>query len=496
MKYRIALLLLLMCHIARSQELSTRQIDSLAMLTLKTFRVPGMAVGIIKDGKIIHSRGYGVRSLKSGLPVDENTLFGIASNTKAFTATAIAILVDQGKLRWNDRVKKYLPEFQMYDPYVTAHMTITDLLAHHSGLGQGEGDLQLFPSPNQFTTADVIHSLRYLKPVYDFRTTYGYSNVLYAVAGEIVARVSGGSYADFVERNIMRPLMMTRSRADYERIPDKTNVIDPHKKLDDRVVIVPRNTLPAALPAGGVYASLADMEKWIIMQLNDGRPILSAATHQMLWTPQTIMPVNGPGPYQTRMAAYGMGFEIYDVTGDNRQIRHTGGIDGMVSMVTMIPELHLGIIVMTNQEEPGAFITMTNAIKDGYLGIKGHDRLAENRVKLTAVTTTVPKLKPVGTPGIYTGGYRDKWLGNATVTLQGSQIRFNVSRSPKLSGTLSYDNEHRLVVYWDDRTLNADAFVDFSVDQHGRATGFTMRALSDDTDFSFDFQDLHFIRLK
>jgi CubicO group peptidase (beta-lactamase class C family) len=330
MKNGMAFLLLLVCSAVRSQELSGRQIDSLSALTMKTFRVPGMAVAVIKDGKIIHSKGYGVRPLKSDLPVDENTLFGIASNTKAFTATAIGILVDEGKLHWDDRVKKYLPEFQMADPYVTTHMTIRDLLAHHSGLGQGEGDLQLFPAPNQFTTADVIRSLRYLKPVYDFRTTYGYSNVLYAVAGEIVARVGGQPYADFIERRIMQPIRMTRSKACYERIPDKANVVDPHKKLDDRVLIIPRNTLPAALPAGGIYASQVDMEKWIFMHLNDGHPLLSAATHQMLWTPQTIMPVNGPGPYQTRMAAYGIGFEIYDITRDNRQIRHTGGIDGMV----------------------------------------------------------------------------------------------------------------------------------------------------------------------
>jgi len=299
-----------------------------------------------------------------------------------------------------------------------------------------------------------------------------------------------------VEQRIMRPLGMTRSRACYERIPDKANVIDGHKKLDDSVIVIQRNTLTADLPAGGIYASLADMEKWVLMHLDNGRPLLSAATHQVLWTPQTIMPVSGPGPYHTRMAAYGMGFEIYDITGNNLQIRHTGGIDGMVSMVTMIPELHLGIIILTNQEETGAFISMTNSIKDGYLGIHGKDRLAENLAKATAVATAAPKLKRVGTSRLYTGVYRDKWLGKATITAIGNTLRLQVSRSPKLCGVLGYDDNHCLVLCWDDRSLNADAFADFAIDHRGRVRGFTMRAVSDQTNFNFDFQNLHFSRIK
>ncbi|MEQ1734653.1 MAG: serine hydrolase domain-containing protein, partial [Bacteroidia bacterium] len=171
-------------------QLTPTAIDSLVNATLKTFDVPGIAVGIIKDGKLIHAKGYGVRSLSNNLPVDENTLFGIASNSKAFTSAALAMLVDEGKLKWDDKVRDFIPEFKLYDPYVTDAFTVCDLLTHRSGLGLGSGDLMFFPDGGTFTRAQIIHNLRYLKPTSEFRTKYDYDNNLYIVAGEVVAKVS------------------------------------------------------------------------------------------------------------------------------------------------------------------------------------------------------------------------------------------------------------------------------------------------------------------
>ncbi|MEO6302683.1 MAG: serine hydrolase domain-containing protein, partial [Bacteroidia bacterium] len=183
----------------QAQVISSAQIDSLTERVLKTFDVPGIAVSIVKDGKIVHAKGYGVRSLKTMQKVDEHTLFGIASNSKAFTVAALGVLVDEGKITWDDKVTDYIPEFRMYNPYVTEDFTIRDLLTHRSGLGLGAGDLMFWPDSNNFTKKDIIHNLRYLKQVSGFRTKYDYDNLLYIVAGEVIAKVAGISWEDFIE---------------------------------------------------------------------------------------------------------------------------------------------------------------------------------------------------------------------------------------------------------------------------------------------------------
>ena len=210
-----------------AQVISSKQIDSITELTLKTFDVPGMAVAVIKDGKVIHAKGYGVRSLKTMQKVDENTLFGIASNSKAFTTAALGMLIDEGKLKWDDKVTDYIPEFKLYNPYVTEDFTIRDLVTHRSGLGLGAGDLMMFPDGSDFTKQDIIHNLRYLKQVSSFRTKYDYDNNLYIVAGEVVAKVSGISWEDFIENRIMKPLGMTASASSLSRLKDRSNMISP-----------------------------------------------------------------------------------------------------------------------------------------------------------------------------------------------------------------------------------------------------------------------------
>ncbi|HLY70238.1 MAG TPA: serine hydrolase domain-containing protein, partial [Puia sp.] len=175
----------LIAHAVFAQPLTSSEIDKLVARSLKAFDVPGIAVAVIKDGKVIHSKGYGVRSLNTMQPVDENTLFGIASNSKAFTAAALGILVDEGKIKWDDKVRNYIPEFRLYVPWVTEEFTIRDLLTHRSGMGLGAGDLMFFPDSSDFTLKDILHNLQFLKPVSSFRTKYDYDNNLYIVAGEV-----------------------------------------------------------------------------------------------------------------------------------------------------------------------------------------------------------------------------------------------------------------------------------------------------------------------
>ena len=297
-----------------SQTISSGEIDSLVERTMTTFDVPGIAVAIVKDDKVIHSKGYGVRSLNTRLKVDSNTLFGIASNSKAFTTAALGILIDEKKLTWDDRVIDYIPEFRLYNPYVTEEFTIRDLLTHRSGLGLGAGDLMIWPGSNNFTLKDIIHNLRYLKPVSGFRTKYDYDNLLYIVAGEVVARVSGMSWEDFIETRIMQPLSMTGSAASYNRLKDKSNVIDPHAPVDGVVQVIGRDFSEVADAAGGIYSNLTDMCKWITMQMNNGKygsdlkkQLFSEEVHDAMWSPQTIIQVGRPNAYKTHFASYGSG---------------------------------------------------------------------------------------------------------------------------------------------------------------------------------------------
>ncbi|HET8854935.1 MAG TPA: serine hydrolase domain-containing protein, partial [Salinimicrobium sp.] len=207
---------------AGSQILSDAEVDSLVQKTMETFNVPGIALAIVKDGEVIHSEGYGTRSLEEGGEVNENTLFGVASNTKAFTTASLAKLIDQGKLTWDTKVREIIPSFTLYNPYVSSEFTIRDLLTHRSGLGLGAGDLMVFPASNTTKTDELIHNLRYLKPVSGFRSQYDYDNLLYIVAGEVVERVSGMPYEQFVVENFIEPLGMERTVMNFKKIEDKT----------------------------------------------------------------------------------------------------------------------------------------------------------------------------------------------------------------------------------------------------------------------------------
>ncbi|HWH63539.1 MAG TPA: serine hydrolase domain-containing protein, partial [Ginsengibacter sp.] len=264
MKKSIVLFLLIASINLKAQFITSAQIDSLTELTLKTFDVPGIAVAVVKDGKVIHAKGYGVRSLNTKLPVDENTLFGIASNSKAFTVAALGILVDEGKVKWDDKVTDYIPEFRMYNPYVTEEFTIRDLLTHRSGLGLGAGDLMFWPDSNNFTKKEMIYNLRYLNQVSSFRTKFDYDNNLYMVAGEVIAAVSGMSWEEFIQKRILDPLQMKNSAPSYNLLKDKSNVIDPHAPVDGMVKVIRRDTNETLDAAGGIYSNLTDMCKWII----------------------------------------------------------------------------------------------------------------------------------------------------------------------------------------------------------------------------------------
>ena len=493
--------------------LDVAAVDAVVARTLKGFDVPGIAVAVVKDGQVVMAKGYGVSSLATKAPMDANTLVGIASNTKAFTTAALGLLVDEGKLHWDDKVTDYIPEFKMYDPYVTAEFTVRDLLCHRSGLGLGAGDLMMFPDSADFTITDVIHNLRYFKPVSSFRSKYDYDNNLYIVAGEVVARIAGQSWADFVETRLLKPLGMSRTATGYARLPDPTNVIDAHGPVEGRVQVIQRDRNTLIGPAGGMYSSVNDLSKWALMLLGGPgapAPLLKPATQWELWSPQTIRPVPPtPTPYNTHFSAYGLGWFLNDALG-YKVVSHTGGEIGMVTKVTLVPELHLGIIVLTNQESGAAFNAVTASILDHYLGVTGQDRVqqmlgasqgaaAEADKALAAAWQQVAlarKAAPIKPDySAYVGRYHDAWLGDVNVYQQGSQLWLRAVRAPRLLGQMLPYRGNTFAVRWKARSFNADAFATFTLDEMGRASGLKMKPISPATDFSYDFQDLDLQRV-
>ena len=498
---------------ARATENNAPQdLDAFAARVLKEFEVPGLAVAIVKDGKVLLAKGYGVRKLGETTPVDENTLFGIASNTKAFTAAALAMLVDEGKISWDDSVTKHLPAFQLYDPYVTREMTIRDLLTHRSGLGLGAGDLLWWP-PTDYSREEIIRRFRYVRPATSFRSRYAYDNVLYMVAGQVVAAVTGKTWDDFIKERIFTPLGMTTSNTSVTALTASSNAATPHAKVDGRLKAITPLPLENVGPAGAINSSVAEMSKWLIAQLNHGqigeRRLFSEQRSRDMWSAQTITPLGDPPPHlaglRANFSAYGLGWGLTEYRGV-KIVSHTGGLMGFVSRVTLVPDLDLGVVVLTNQQSGGAFQSMTYRILDHFMNAPATDWVAafkkseemglaraaeaEKRLASTRAADSQPSL-PLAR---YAGRYTDAWYGDITISLENNKLVLRFSHTPLLVGELEHWQHDTFVARWRDRSLEADAFVTFALKPDGSIEQMKMAAVSPLTDFSFDFQDLLFTR--
>lgn len=495
-------------------QLSSSKIDSLTQKALQEFKVAGIAVLVVKDGKIVHERGYGVRSIATNQPVDVHTNFQIASNTKAFTTAALAILIDEGKIAWKDKVCKYLPEFKMYNDYVTENFLIEDLLCHRSGLGLGVGDLMFFPDGADFTIQDVLTNFQYFKQVSDFRTKFDYDNLLYFVAGELIARVSGMSWEKFIQTKILEPLQMGQSYASITDVKDTANLAAAHSTSTGAIKTIARLGIQVNGAPGGIVSNIDDMSKWVLMQLSKGKygsPSKQLFTEQRqreMWTIHTVMQANPNPRYNQHFNGYGLGWGLNDIKG-NLRVGHTGGLPGMLTSVTMIPDLNLGVVVLTNTENggAGAMSAIAQTIIDSYLGLddfgwietyrkrlQGGDSYADSVV--TAVWKTVAAAKNTKiNPADYTGIYEDKWFGKAEVFLKDGQLWFKCYRSPKLNGPMQLYKANTFAIKWEYQDMPCDAFALFALDENGKAQSIKMKGISPAMDFSFDFQDLDFQRV-
>ena len=482
------------------------------------FEVPAMAVAIVKDGHVVLERGYGTRDLDSNVPVDEHTLFAIASNTKAFTAAALSMLADEGKLDMDDRVVDHLPWFRMSDTYVTGEMRIRDLLAHRSGLGLGAGDLLYWPG-SEYTTEEVARRLKDVPLKGGFRDRYAYDNILFGVAQLVVEAVSGQSYKDFLQTRIFTPLGMQDTRFNSDHLQAADNVATGYAQADfTHLVAAPRVSWGNVSGAGGIYSSVHDLSHWVRVQLDGGvisgegdtaQRLFSEKRQRAMWSMITPIPVAKPSvpalaPAVPNYAGYGEGWSLSDYRG-KKLVWHTGGWPGFVSRITLVPEQGLGIIVLTSAEQGGAFQAATLRVLDAYLqaprtdwtsaylSARGNAQEKAEKSWQEHIARRDLRSKPSLPLSAYAATYRDAWYGDIFVEEQAGKLRIRFSKTPDLVGTLSHWQHDTFVVRWDQRWLNADAFLSFALEPDGQVREGRMQAISPLTDFSFDFHDLRLV---
>jgi CubicO group peptidase (beta-lactamase class C family) len=492
--------------------------DAYVAKAMQTFGNPGLSLAIVENGQVVKAKGYGVRKLGTNLTVDEHTAFPIGSETKAFTSAALAILVDRGKLKWSDLVKDKLPGFQMYDPYVTDHMTVKDLLTHRSGLSLGEGDLLMVPDTNR-SRADFVHALRYLKPATGFREKFAYDNILYIVAGVLVQAVSGQTWEDFVRENILKPAGMTDAHTNYD--VHAPNAVWLHARLNgpfrgtgDQSILAKGLEAHVSAPAGAINASALDMAKWMNIQLArgklpDGKRLFSQQQADEMWSPVVVVPPTefklpaSMALMQPELQTYALGWFVECYRG-HKIVEHSGAVLGALAMQYLIPEKNVGISVTINSEDTMARRAVLFHILDYYLGLPPSDWIGIlKKTRETMVAETVAALKKLPKPNMaggappplplaaYAGTYVDPWYGSMTISDRGQgKLWVTFDRTPGMEGALEPVSGNEFRTVWTDKGIE-DAYVDFAL--RGKTiSGVTMKAISPLADFSFDYQDLHF----
>ncbi len=438
-----------------------KEIDAYAQKVMADWDQPGMAIAIVKDDKVVFARGYGVRELGKPDKVDENTLFAIASNSKAFTTAALAILVDEKKLNWNDKVTKYLPDFKMPDDYVTNEMTIRDIVSHRSGLATFSGDLLWYETT--YSPAEVLRRVRYLKPTSSFRSAYGYQNLMFIAAGQVIQKVSGKPWAQFVKERILDPLGMSRTTTSIKDLKD--NAAMPHNESGGTMRALHRGNVDGADSAAGLNASVADLSKWIRLQLGrgtfEGKQIFSSQRSWEMWQPNIMIPIseNAAKANPTRhFNSYGMGWFLFDYQG-KKVMNHSGGLDGMLSYTTLVPEDNLGFVVLSNSETP-AFSIMNSTILDIFTNAPKRDRSAEllkqTKAGKEAEAAEIKKAdderkantKPTLALSSYAGTYSSQMYGDVTIAAENGKLVLRMIPSPNFVADLEHWQDDTFQIKW------------------------------------------------
>jgi len=479
---------------------------------------PGVTIAIVEDGKVTLAQGWGVRDITTNQPVDADTIFFTGSTGKAFTNAALATLVDEGKIKWDDKVIDHMPDFRMWDPWVTREMTIRDLLVHRSGLGLGQGDLLFLPN-STLSRKETVRRIRYLKPATSFRSGYAYDNILYMAAGQLIEEVSGQTWEQYIHSHVFGPLGMKNSTDTDAEFHANSNHARPHSRsggaihglgtqtaLDEDATIAQN-----AAPAGGLAISANDMSRWLLTQLGRGKipggdkQLFSKEQSEQMWTGAVITPVpHYPAEFavaQPHYELYALGWGLSDYRGA-QLVGHDGAVLGSQATVALLPDKNVGIFIATNSEDGEIVRGLLFELLDHYLGYpqaqwpeKWHtfkiNRLTAAAKQVQASEAKPAKAGPSLPVGNYVGEYNDPWYGTIKVSQAGKGLTIKFPHSSGMEGSLThyqYDTfKTKPKLDWVE-----PAYVTFSIGADGKVDRVTMKPVSPAADFSWDYQDLLF----
>jgi CubicO group peptidase (beta-lactamase class C family) len=495
---------------AQTLDQKIQAIDAYAERARVQWNVPGLAVSVVKDDKVLLAKGYGLREIGKPERVDENTLFAIASNSKAFTTAMLAMLVDERRLGWNDKVSQYLPELQMYDPYVTRELTIRDLVSHRSGLGTFSGDLLWYQTT--YSEDEVLRRIRFLEPVNSFRAAYGYQNLMYIAAGRILEKITGKSWTDNVTERILGPLGMVHTKTSVTLLKPGDNSAIPHNELDGKMRTLRYDNVDNAKAAAALNSCVADLAQWLRLQLGRGaigdKRLFSERQSWEMWQPNIAIPVTDASmrTNPTRhFNLYGLGWAIGDYQG-RKVVAHGGGLDGMISRTAMMPEENLGIVVLSNSET-SLSTALGNQIFDIMLGVapqrdwgnemleqagQGAKAAAEAQAKALAarLSNAGPSLNLPG----YAGTYRCPMYGDVSIQVENERLVMRMVPAPALVADLEHWHYDTFRIHWRDTVSYAfpPGFVTFALDGRGITDELKINQPNND----FWFYELNLRRVK
>jgi CubicO group peptidase (beta-lactamase class C family) len=426
------------------------------------WRVPGLAVAVVKDGQLVFSKGYGVRELGKPATVDAQTLFAVGSTTKAMTAALVGMLVDEGKLAWDDPVTKHLPWFQLADPYLTREVTVRDLLTHRAGLGNAD-----YLWYGQSTDSrEILRRLRLLPAAYSLRSSFIYQNVMYAGAGAVVEAVTGQPWTDVIRTRLFEPLGMRGTLATAATLARQPNVATPHDLIEGHVKVIENASVDSVAPAGSVWSSVDDMAKWTMLLLNRGkageRTLLKPETVDELFKPQTLVTAEAFYPTarltRPKWTTYGLGWFQQDYRGRAIDF-HTGSIDGMVAIHGLLRDSGVGVLVLANRDHAELRHAIMLNVFDRFIGGEARDwsvalrtlyddlqqqaEAARKKAEAQRVTGTSPTLPAAR----YVGTYADPLRGDVVITLDSDRLRAQYGSA--FVGTLQHWNYDTFQITWD-----------------------------------------------
>ncbi len=471
------------------------QLDSYFRKMVSDWDIPSASIGIVKDGKLVFTGNYGVKEVgKEGAP-DANTLYAIASNSKAFTSAMIGMLVQEGKLDWDDPVRKYLPYFELYDSWVSEHTTIRDLLSHRVGLGTFSGDNIWYKS--ELPAREFIKRYEHVPQAFPFRAGYGYSNLMFIAAGEVIETVTGKSWAENVRERILKPLGMDRTIASVKKLEAIGNYATPHARNESGNYPIPWTSWDNVAATGGLISSVSDLAKWMVFNLNhgihNGDTLLSKRTRNTVWTPHNNFPVDhtAPNDFGRHFNGYGLGWGLSDYHGRLR-VGHTGGYDGMITAVTLIPDENLGVVVLTNGVK-SPIMAATYYALDRFLGVEPEKDWSAEMLEMTnkrmasdtriadRKAKRVPDTEPTIAREKLPGTYRSDLYGDLYVKEADGNLKLEFSHSPLLSATLTHWHYDVWQLHWDHpQAWFSFGTIRFHTDNNLKVTGFDFDVPNDD----------------